>query len=601
METIHVTFDELHQTMAPVHISSGPEPMSMMPGQFSSGLIPNQVHATNYVLPTDKDLELLFQPMFDEYFEVTRVDEPVPSATTSNAQVVPLGTSVSTTFAQDALSTSDLPSSSGIQSPVIHHDVVVGPTIKDTPITQATLHPSVNPVTREPGSAQSSSGDVSIAEPNQANQLPTHLRKWSKDHPLDNIVGNSFRTVSTIKQLAFDALWCCYHTELSKVEPKNFKMAVIEDCWFQAMQDEIHEFDQLEVWELVPRPVYVMVIALRWIYKVKLDEYGDVLKNKARLVAKGYRQEVGIDFEESFAPVARIEAIRIFIANVASFEDPKHPTHVYRLKKALYGLKQALRAWYESLSKSLMATNFFKGVVDPTLFTRKTGKHILLVQIYVDDIIFASTDPTACTIFSKEMNSKFQMSMMVQMSFFLGLQVSQSPRGIFINQAKYALEILKKYGMDLTNPVDTPMVDRLKLDEDLKGIPVDQTRLRGMIGSLMYLTANRPDLVFAVCICARYQAKPTKKHLEAIKRVFWYLRGTIHMGLWYPKDNAMALTAYADANHAGCQDTRRSTSGSAQFLGEKLVGWSSKKQRSTAISTTEAEYIAMSGCCAQIL
>ncbi|GJV94002.1 hypothetical protein Tco_1541815 [Tanacetum coccineum] len=155
--------------------------------------------------------------------------------------------------------------------------------------------------------------------------------------------------------------------------------------------------------------------------------------------------------------------------------------------------------------------------------------------------------------------------------------------------------------MDLSDPVDTPMVDRLKLDEDLMGIPVDQTRFRGMVGSLMYLTASRPDLVFAVCMCARYQAKPTKKHFEAIKRVFRYLKGTINMGLWYPKDNAMSLTAYADADHAGCQDSRRSTSGSAQFLGDRLVSWSSKKQRSTAISTTEAEYIAMSGCCAQIL
>ncbi|GJV54816.1 retrovirus-related pol polyprotein from transposon TNT 1-94 [Tanacetum coccineum] len=253
------------------------------------------------------------------------------------------------------------------------------------------------------------------------------------------------------------------------------------------------------------------------------------------------------------------------------------------------------------LSSDKRTNNFFKGAVDPTLFTRKSGKHILLVQIYVDDIIFASTDHNACHIFSKEMSSKFQMSMMGQMSFFLGLQVSQSPRGIFINQAKYALETLKKYGMDLSDPVDTPMVDRLKLDEDLMGIPVDQTRFRGMVGSLMYLTASRPDLVFAVCMCARYQAKPTKKHLEAIKRIFRYLKGTINMGLWYPKDNAMSLTAYADADHAGCQDSRRSTSGSAQFLGDRLVSWSSKKQRSTAISTTEAEYIAMSGCCAQIL
>ncbi|GKB76744.1 retrovirus-related pol polyprotein from transposon TNT 1-94 [Tanacetum coccineum] len=364
------------------------------------------------------------------------------------------------------------------------------------------------------------------------------------------------------------------------------------------MQDNIHEFDRLQVGELVPQPDCVMIIALKWIYKVKLDEYGDVLKNKARLVAKGYRQEEGIDFEESFEPVVRIEAIHIFIANAASknmtiyqidvkiaflngelkeevyvsqpegFVDPDHPTHVYLLKKALYGLKQALRAWYDTLSQFLLDNKFSKGAVDPTLFTQKSGKHILLVQIYVDDIIFASTDPKAC---------------------------------IFINQSKFALEILKKFGMDSCDPVDTPMVDRLKLDEDPLGIPVDQTRFRSMVGSLMYLTASRPDLVFAVCMCARYQASPTKKHLEALKRVFRYLRGTINWGLWYPKDTAMALTAYADADHAGCQDTRRSTSGSAQFLGDKLVSWSSKKQKSTAISTTEAEYIAMSGCCAQIL
>ncbi|GKD84768.1 retrovirus-related pol polyprotein from transposon TNT 1-94 [Tanacetum coccineum] len=231
----------------------------------------------------------------------------------------------------------------------------------------------------------------------------------------------------------------------------------------------------------------------------------------------------------------------VFVSQPEGFEDQDNPTHVYRLKKALYGLKQAPRAWYGTLSKFLLANNFFKGAVDPTLFTRKSGKHILL------------------------------MSMMGQMSFFLGLQVSQSPRGIFINQAKYALETLKKYGMDLSDPVDTPMVDRLKLDEDLMGIPVDQTRFRGMVGSLMYLTASRPDLVFAVCMCTRYQAKPTKKHFEAIKRVFRYLKGTINMGLWYPKDNAMSLTAYADADHAGCQDSRRSTSRSAQFLGEGLL------------------------------
>nr|GEU85455.1 retrovirus-related Pol polyprotein from transposon TNT 1-94 [Tanacetum cinerariifolium] len=243
---------------------------------------------------------------------------------------------------------------------------------------------------------------------------------------------------------------------------------------------DIHEFDRLQVWELVPQPDFVMIIDLKWIYKVKLDEYGDVLKNKARLVAKGYRQKEGIDFEESFAPVARIEAIRIFIANAAS----KNMT-IYQMD---------------------VKTTFLNGE--------------LKEEVYV----------------------------------------SQSPGGIFINQSKFALEILKKFGMDSCDPVDTPMVDRLKLDEDPLEIPVDQNRFRSMVDSLMYLTASRPDLVLAVCMCAWYQASPTKKHLEALKRVFRYLRGTINWGIW-----------------------------------------SSKKQKSTAISTIEDEYISMSGCCAQIL
>ncbi|GJR07880.1 retrovirus-related pol polyprotein from transposon TNT 1-94 [Tanacetum coccineum] len=180
-------------------------------------------------------------------------------------------------------------------------------------------------------------------------------------------------------------------------------------------------------------------------------------------------------------------------------------------------------------------------------------------------------------------------------------EISQSPRGIFINQSKYALESLKKYGYESCDPVDTPMVEKSKLDEDKEGKAVDPSHYRGMIGTLLYLTASRPDLQFAICMCARYQARPTEKHLNAVKRIFRYLKGTVHRGLWYPKDSSFALTAFADADHAGCQDTRRSTSGSIQLLGDRLVSWSSKRQKSAAISSTEAEYIALSGCCAQVL
>ncbi|GKB32801.1 retrovirus-related pol polyprotein from transposon TNT 1-94 [Tanacetum coccineum] len=263
----------------------------------------------------------------------------------------------------------------------------------------------------------------------------------------------------------------------------------------------------------------------------------------------------------------------VYISQPEGFVDQDNPSHVYKLKKALYDLKQEPRAWYDMLSSFLISQHFSKGAVDPTLFTQKARNDLLLVQIYVDDIIFASTNTAMCSEFANLMTTKFKMSMMGKMSFFLGLQISQN----------------------------TPMVEKSKLDEDLRRQPVDATLYHGNIGSLMYLTSNRPDLIYAACLCARYQEKPTEKHLNAVKQIFRYLKGTINIGLCYSKDIGMSLTAYADADHAGCQDTRHSTSGSAQFLSDKLVSWSSKKQKSTAISSIKAEYIALSGCCAQIL
>ncbi|GJR93468.1 retrovirus-related pol polyprotein from transposon TNT 1-94 [Tanacetum coccineum] len=342
------------------------------------------------------------------------------------------------------------------------------------------------------------------------------------------------------------------------------------------MQEELNEFERLKVWELVPRPDKVMVMTLKWIYKVKLDELGGILKNKARLVARGYRQEEGFDFEESFAPVARLDREEVYVSLLDCFVDPDNPNHVYKLKKALYGLKQAPRVWYDMLCLILISQDFSKGLVDPTLFIYKEGKELLLVQVYDDDIIFAASTPELCDLFAKIIC-------------------------IFINQSKYALESLKQYGFDSCDPVDTPMVEKSKLDEDKKGKAVDPSHYRDMIVTLLYLIASRPDLQFAICMYAQYQARPTEKHLHAVKRIFWYLKGTVNRGLWYLKDSSIALTAFANADHADCQDTRRSTSGSMQFLGDRLVSWSSKRQKSAMISSMEAEYIAMSGCYAQIL
>nr|GEU82165.1 retrovirus-related Pol polyprotein from transposon TNT 1-94 [Tanacetum cinerariifolium] len=359
-ETIHVQFDELTEPMAPVHLGTGPAPIFLTPGQISSALVLNLVPASPYAPPTNKELEILFQPMFDKYLEPPHVERLVLPAQVVQAPVNSVGTPSSTTIDKDAPSLSISPSSSALQYHSLNQGVAAEPNyMEDHTFAPVDNTPFVNVFAPKPHSEASTSGD------------------------------------------------------------------------------------------LIPQPDCVMIIALKWIYKVKLDEYGDVLKNKAWLVAKGYQQEEGINFEESFAPVARIEAIRIFIANAASknmtiyqmdvktaflngelkeevyvsqpegFVDPDHPTHVYRLKKALYGLKQAPQAWYDTLSRFLLDNNFSKGAVDPTLFTHKTGKHIVLVQIYVDDILFASTDPNMCDIFSNEMSLKFQMLMMGQMSFFL--------------------------------------------------------------------------------------------------------------------------------------------------------------------------------------
>nr|GFB56141.1 retrovirus-related Pol polyprotein from transposon TNT 1-94 [Tanacetum cinerariifolium]GFB56228.1 retrovirus-related Pol polyprotein from transposon TNT 1-94 [Tanacetum cinerariifolium] len=278
--------------------------------------------------------------------------------------------------------------------------------------------------------------------------------------------------IYSTRQLESDAEMCMFALTVSRTEPKNIKEAMADSTWIESMQEELNQFNRLDVWELVDRPLCTNVINLKWLWKNKRDEENTVIRNKSRLVAKGYAQKEGVDFEESFAPVARLEAVRLFIAYAAyksftiyqmdvktvflygplkkkvyvnqpdGFVDPYHPDKVYRLKKALYGLKQAPRAWYDELSKFLLSKGFTKGSIDPTLLITKHRGDILLVQIYVDDIIFGSTNPNLSKRFEKLMHSKFEMSMTGEPKFFLGIQIHQSPCGIFINQAKYAQEIL---------------------------------------------------------------------------------------------------------------------------------------------------------------
>ncbi|KAH9801181.1 hypothetical protein KPL71_000929 [Citrus sinensis] len=334
----------------------------------------------------------------------------------------------------------------------------------------------------------------------------------------------------------------------------------------------------------------LMKIGTKWIFRNKMDESGVVVKNKARLVAQGYNQEEGIDFDETFAPVARLESIRMLLAFACNkdfilfqmdvksaflngyimeevyvkqppgFENEKFPNHVYKLLKALYGLKQAPRAWYDRLKNFLLENDFSMGKADTTLFVKHKNQDILIVQIYVDDIIFCSTNELLCKEFSSCMSKEFEMSMMGELKYFLGLQIKQNEEGIFINQAKFVKDLLKRFGIDDSKTKNTPMSITTKLDKDEKGKEVDIKMYQGMIGFLLYLTASRLDIMFSVCLCARFQSCPKESHLLAVKRIFCYLSGTIDIGLWYPRGTHIDLTCYSDADFAGYKVDRKSTS-----------------------------------------
>ncbi|GJU93450.1 putative ribonuclease H-like domain-containing protein [Tanacetum coccineum] len=367
------------------------------------------------------------------------------------------------------------------------------------------------------------------------------------------------------------------------------------------------------------------------VYRNKKDERGIVVRNKARLVAQGYTQEEGIDYDEVFAPVARIKAIRLFLAYASfmnfvvyqmdvkseflygkikeevyvcqplGFEDPKFPDRVYKVEKTLYSLHQALRAWYKTLSTYLLENGFQKGTIDNTLFIKKVKHDILLVQIYVDDIIFGSTKKELCTKFEKLMHKKFQMSSISELTFFLGLQVMQKEDGIFISQDKYVDEILKKFGFSTVRIASTPIETSKPLLKDLEAEDVDVHLYRSMIGSLMYLASSRPDIMFVVCSCVRFQVILKVSHLHDVKRIFRYLKGQPKLGLWYPKDSPFDLEDYTYSDYAGASLDRKSTIGGCQFFGSRLTSWQCKKKTVVANSTTEVEYVAASNCCGQVL
>nr|GEZ70751.1 copia protein [Tanacetum cinerariifolium] len=419
METINVTFDEL-SAMAFEQNSSRPGLQSMTFGQISSEL--ELTYAPSKITPqrpSERDLDILFEPLHNEYLGGRPSEAPRAIA------------------AAPVLQNLQAPTAS-----MSFQDSVPAPTnSSNTPISSHNVN----------------------APSQQHAQQQRNLTPLPTSSAADNVSNVVFEGDLFVNPFATPST-------------------------------------NLDVWKLVPSSDGIKPFTLKWLFKNKHDEENTVIRNKTHLVVRGYRQEEGIDFEESFALHGSLKE-DVYVCQPEGFIDADHPSHVYKLKKVLYGLKQAPRALYDELSTFLLQNGFSKGTIDPMLFTRHFDKDILVVQVYVDDIIFGSTDPRYATLFSHLMKSRFEMSMMGEMTFFLGLQVNQSPNGIFINQSNYVNEIHKKYSLNTCDIVGTPMDIKNKLDLDQIGTPIDARKYHTMIGALMYLTSSRPDILHATYIC----------------------------------------------------------------------------------------------------
>ncbi|KAA0038926.1 integrase [Cucumis melo var. makuwa] len=416
------------------------------------------------------------------------------------------------------------------------------------------------------------------------------------------------------------------------VDPVTFDEAIQDEKWKIAMDQEIDAIRRNETWELMELPTNKQALGVKWVYRTKLKSDGNVEKYKARLVVKGYKQEYGVDYEEIFAPVTRIETIRlilslaaqngwkvyqmdvksaflnghlkeeIFVAQPLGYVQRGEEEKVYKLKKALYGLKQAPRAWYSRIDSFFLKTGFRRCPYEHALYVKedKYGK-FLIVSLYVDDLLFTGNDKFLCDDFKNSMKNEFEMSDMGLIHYFLGIEVNQNEGEIVISQQKYAHDLLKKFRMENASPCNTPMDANLKLCKDDIGEAVDPSLYRSLVGSLMYLTATRPDILFAVSMLSRFMTNPKRSHWEAGKRVLRYILGTINFGIYYKKVSESVMFGFCDSDWGGNVDDHKSTSGYVFSMGSGVFSWTSKKQSVVALSTTEAEYISLAAAGCQAL
>jgi histone deacetylase 1/2 len=419
---------------------------------------------------------------------------------------------------------------------------------------------------------------------------------------------------------------------LAVAEPGNLADALATPEWRSAMNDEHAALLKNATWRLVPPPIGHNIIGCKWIYKIKQKPDGTVDRYKARLVAQGFSQRFGVDYADTFSPVVKPTTVRIILALAVSrnwslrqvdiqnaflhgelheevymhqppgFIDQKHPNFVCKLQKSLYGLKQAPRAWYSTLSQKVQSLGFQRSKADTSLFFLRRGRITIYMLIYVDDIIIASSCDRVTDRLIAQLRDAFAVKDLGPLTYFLGVEVTATRDGLSLTQSKYAADLLLRLNMHTCNSVPTPMSSTERLSKE-SGTPLnadDTFKYRSTVGALQYLCLTRPDLAFAVNKTCQFLQQPTDIHWAAVKRVLRYIQGTLQLGISIRKSGSVELSAYSDADWAGCPDDRRSTGGFAIYLGPNLVSWSARKQPTVSRSSTEAEYKAIANATAEL-
>ncbi len=442
----------------------------------------------------------------------------------------------------------------------------------------------------------------------------------------------STRERQPVQRLICDGYVARHYAYMAKVvqdvEPICFEDAIGHALWDKAMDEEMAALDANKTWELVPLPEEKKAIGCKWVYKVKHNSDGSISRYKARLVAKGYAQTHGIDYEETFAPIAKMATMRAVIAVVASrgwvlhqmdvknaflhgelqeevyldqppgYEDMSHPNHVCRLRKALYGLKQAPREWHDKIAKCLVTIGFRMLDADHSLYVRKSDEGIVVITIYVDDLIVGGDNEKEVEHVKSLLKQKFDMKDLGELKFFLGIEVIRMPKGIWLLQQQYALDMLSKYGMVGYKPISVPLDQNGKLSANASEVLEDATMYRKIVGSLIYMTITRPDLNYTIGLESQFIQVPRKPHLDGVRHTLHYVSATADYGLFYEASTELQVHGYTDADWAGSISDKRSTSGFMFSFGSAAVTWSSKKQPTVALSSTEAKYrgAAMAAC-----